>query len=383
MSTSPRLRQLTVAVRVVPPQPILASYQVLASQHKNLKELLEVRSEGGFGSGFVIVHQASPSEEPRVFVVTNQHVVGLAEVATIEFDGEERKWPGQVVFVDRDYDLAVLALDWRGAGESNPPADFGFGFADKDAHDQDEVVAAGYPGIAGEPSYQVTRGHVSNERLMLEINGSKQVHVQHTASIDPGSSGGPLLNEQGQVLGINTMKIHGREAVGLAVPAGAIQQALERALLTLEANEAAQARPIDACEQLLTDLKSGSLQAVERSLSSKLTARQGPLSLGLLPDDGTDWAELFFVSPEDVFLRALSLRVKRTLVTEDERSAAPACQVKEGIAYVVGNGESRPLTFVKEQGRLKLEDAKLIEGATTSFLRPPAKKKTKWRPSLR
>src|SRR5690606_37794656 len=149
-----------VAVRMVPPEPIVASYKALARRHQSLKKILEVQSEGGFGSGFVVVHQKRTADEPRLYVITNQHVVGFAEEASIEFDGDARKWPGRVVYVDRDYDLAVLCLKWEestvaGTSKVQPPVLAGFGLADQGARDEDAVVAAGYPGIAGEPSYQV------------------------------------------------------------------------------------------------------------------------------------------------------------------------------------------------------------------------------------
>ena len=47
------------------------------------------------------------------------------------------------------------------------PFDGGFAIEQAPVHDQDAVVASGYPGIAGDPSYQVTRGYVSNRSVLL------------------------------------------------------------------------------------------------------------------------------------------------------------------------------------------------------------------------
>src|SRR5690606_28710859 len=98
------------------------------------------------------------------------------------------------------------------------------------ARDQQVVIATGFPGMIGRPSYQTTRGYVSNESFRLEEDASRPLtYVQHTAPIDPGSSGGPLTDEGGHVLGVNTMKVTNREAVGLAVPASAILATIRRA----------------------------------------------------------------------------------------------------------------------------------------------------------
>ena len=93
----------------------------------------------------------------------------------------------------------------------------GFALAATPAKDQQTVVATGFPGIIGKPSYQTTKGYVSNESFLLDDGTRPLMYVQHTAPIDPGSSGGPLTDESGKVLGVNTLKITGREAVGLAV----------------------------------------------------------------------------------------------------------------------------------------------------------------------
>ena len=93
------------------------------------------------------------------------------------------------------------------------------------AEDGQDIVAAGFPGLAGKPSWQITKGSVSNANL--HIDKEKSVYIQHTAPIDPGSSGGPLLQKQGDtylIVGINTLKAFWRDNVGLAIPADAISR---------------------------------------------------------------------------------------------------------------------------------------------------------------
>ena len=83
------------------------------------------------------------------------------------------------------------------------------------------IAAAGFPELANKPSWQLTRGSISNARVDVDSHERASRIIQHTASIDPGSSGGPLLlkNAEGkyEILGINTWKAFYREGVGLAI----------------------------------------------------------------------------------------------------------------------------------------------------------------------
>jgi len=95
------------------------------------------------------------------------------------------------------------------------------------------------------PSFQVSPGTVSNAKFGPEGQEAAATtsYVQHTAPIDPGSSGGPLLDGDGRLLGMNTLKLVGRENVGLAIPTARIQAAMLRAdqpaTLTVEHAKAA------------------------------------------------------------------------------------------------------------------------------------------------
>src|SRR5690606_21053089 len=148
-------------------------------------------------------------------------------------DGTRDLLDAEVVHVDPHHDLAVLEVvpDANGRG----PFERGVALETTPAADQQTVIAAGFPGMAGAPSYQVTRGYVSNRRVRRH-DGDLSTYVQHTAPTDPGSSGGPLLSERGRLIGINTLKIRGREGVAFAVPAD----------LVVEALRAAESRPVRA-----------------------------------------------------------------------------------------------------------------------------------------
>ncbi|HVJ19208.1 MAG TPA: serine protease [Polyangiaceae bacterium] len=379
--TTPRpdLRRLTVVVKAQPPRELVAMYRGLAARYKVLKPLFSAHADESFGSGFVMVRREA-AQDLRVFVVTNRHVVGLASEAAVSFEGADVPRVAKVVYVDDVYDLAVLAL------ESADELQGGLSIEPVPARDQDLVVASGFPGIAGKPSYQVTRGYVSNERFSLSDGGSEQHYVQHTAPIDPGSSGGPLTTQDGRLLGVNTLKVRNRENVGLAVPAAVVDQALAEVL---------RGAPRDAraeCEEVVRrlDENAGASLALERSISARMVAEQGLASLSDLPGDGSEWRDRFIDDPTEVFLRAIALRLQSAANTKD--SAAVACTPSGTPGSTTASfktrlgGKERTLTFGLEQSRWKLLQGALSEQTRASFLdeidRPRGPRK-KWKPSLK
>ena len=196
---------------------------------------------GVFGSG-VLVRWRTPSGKTETRVVSNAHVLDGAEEAEI-FDAEgatgegrsasgsevERKkahdkaWKARVLRISNDDDLAVLQIDDSGRA---PPR--GLALRLTPPKDDEAVVAAGFPGLNAQPSFQLSRGTISNATFRTGA-GAFGGYVQHTAAIDPGNSGGPLLDGDGRLLGINTIKVTGRESVGFAIPTARVQIALLRA----------------------------------------------------------------------------------------------------------------------------------------------------------
>lgn len=170
---------------------------------------LSAYKNGSTGSGVVIA-----SDKGR-YILTNRHVVGYAKDVNISFvlrDTTLRFEHCQVLAASQDADLALVRLPDTCA----QPALLLAASAPEDGQD---IVAAGFPGLGGKPSWQITKGAVSNS--YLQIDHQKHPFVQHTAPIDPGSSGGPLLIQTDTgylVLGINTMKAFWRDNVGIAIP---------------------------------------------------------------------------------------------------------------------------------------------------------------------
>ena len=172
--------------------------------------LVAYKNEGTFGSGVVVEHGG------KKYVLTNLHVIGYADKATIIFQLHDKtiRYEHCEVANIGQTDLAAIAL----------PADcemIALPLYAGEIEEDMSIVAAGFPELANKPSWQLTRGIISNARLDVDNRERAMRIIQHTASIDPGSSGGPLLlkNDEGkyEILGVNTWKAFYREGVGLAI----------------------------------------------------------------------------------------------------------------------------------------------------------------------
>lgn len=273
------LRARTVVVHVHPSHRVAALFAAVADRFeqngdKATGAFLRAHASDSFGSGFLVRHEGA------MYAVTNRHVVDLAEEPEIEIEGGVRL-AADVVYTDPLYDLAILAP----RGGPWPKGMQALTVSSLRARDLDEVIATGHPGLGGVPSYQSTRGHVSNASLEL----GRVTYIQHSAPIDPGSSGGPLLSESGKVIGVNAGKAPGRDNVYLAVPAPAVREAL------VHASEAVRARSMPGweaallhatCRSLAGELAANDVSpAIVFSIGSDLVAERGFESLRFLETD--------------------------------------------------------------------------------------------------
>ena len=196
-----------------PERTLMADYSLFmarAGMRGASQALSAYKSEGTFGSG-VVVEQGG-----KKYVLTNLHVIGYAEKATLTFQLHEKTLHYEhceVVNIGT-MDLAAIALPAECEMVALPV------YAGEIEEDI-SIVAAGFPELASKPSWQLTRGSISNARVDVDAHERASRIIQHTASIDPGSSGGPLLlkNAEGkyEILGIITWKAFYREGVGLAI----------------------------------------------------------------------------------------------------------------------------------------------------------------------
>lgn len=155
------------------------------------------------------------------YIVTNSHVVGDSNQYPVKvvFTGrdeneEDKEYPAQIVGYDKRTDIAVLKINATGL----TPAEF----ADSDQLKVgDTVLSLGNPGVAGENfTNTLTKGMVSAVNRTVTMSSINMQYIQTDAAINPGSSGGALLNLYGQVVGINAAKITTTEIEGIcfAIP---------------------------------------------------------------------------------------------------------------------------------------------------------------------
>jgi serine protease Do len=162
----------------------------------------------GLGSGFLITSDG--------VVVTNHHVVAHGRKLTVRLD-DGRRFEAKVLGTDPQTDLAVIKLE---GAKNLPTVKLG---SSKSLEVGDWVLAVGSPqGMLQTASVGIisAKGRGS---LNLYGNGSYVDFIQTDAMISRGSSGGPLFNLQGEVVGINTA-VHGMAGgLGFAVPADQAQ----------------------------------------------------------------------------------------------------------------------------------------------------------------
>lgn len=155
------------------------------------------------------------------YIVTNNHVVKGAEKLIVTLaDGNEEA--AKLIGTDARTDLAVIKIE---VGNHVTPAQFGD--SEKIVVGQ-EVIAIGNP-LGLRFARSVTAGVVSGlNRVLTTEEGFVFRLVQTDAAINPGNSGGALVNLDGQVVGINTVKIaaEGFEGMGFSIPSNQVQKVI-------------------------------------------------------------------------------------------------------------------------------------------------------------
>lgn len=168
------------------------------------------------GSGFII-HRSG-------YIVTNAHVVTRAEKIIVSL-ADGRQLPARIVGGDPECDLAILKVDTQA---DKPLEAIKLGTA-KDLMIGETVIAIGNP-----RGYQhtVTVGVISAVGRTLQFEDDLEFKdlIQTDAAINPGSSGGPLLNIDGQLIGINTAIRGDAQNIGFAISVDRLKSNLPRLL---------------------------------------------------------------------------------------------------------------------------------------------------------
>lgn len=184
------------------------SVEAIAEQIKpSLVKIVQVGRVGmdGLGSGFVV--------DSEGLIATNLHVIGEARQLEVETSNGETHEVVEITATDSHWDLALLRIDKKGL----KPLPLG----DSDSVRQGAaIVAMGNPqGLA----FSIVEGVVSAIREINEIP-----MIQLALPIERGNSGGPLLDRQGHVVGILTLKSARTENLGFAMPVNELKSLIEK-----------------------------------------------------------------------------------------------------------------------------------------------------------
>lgn len=156
-------------------------------------------TQQSLGSGVIV--------DSRGYILTNNHVVKEANEITVTLlDG--RKFKGKVVGADPKTDLALIKVD---AKDNLPIARLG---------NSDEVKIGSWAIAIGNPfglDHTITVGVISAKGRAIGVAEYEDL-IQTDASVNPGNSGGPLVNIHGEIIGINTAIVAGGQGIGFAIP---------------------------------------------------------------------------------------------------------------------------------------------------------------------
>lgn len=177
----------------------------------------------GSGSGFVY-----KEDENQGYVITNHHVIeGATSVKVVNMEGQSVE--AKVLGSDEYADIAVLSMDLSGVmsiAEIGDSSELDLG---------DTLFTVGTP-VGNAYRGTVTKGILSGKDRTISVqsstgNGSYVMSVLQTdAAINPGNSGGPLVNINGEVIGVNSLKLveDEIEGMGFAIPIELVMASVEK-----------------------------------------------------------------------------------------------------------------------------------------------------------
>lgn len=171
----------------------------------------------GLGSGIVVTEDG--------YILTNEHVSGSKYGKCYVTFENGSNYNADVVWSDSDLDLAIVKINAKGLKYAN--------LGDSNSIKIGEsVYAIGNP-IGFEFQKTVTSGIISALNRTIKFEEEENTIymsnlIQTDATINPGNSGGPLINSEGNVIGINSVKITSAEGIGFAIPINIVKPIIKR-----------------------------------------------------------------------------------------------------------------------------------------------------------
>lgn len=234
------------------------------------------KQEIGGGSGFLVTEDG--------YVVTNAHVVSDTEADYTVFLNDETEFEAEVVATDTLLDIAVLKID----GDDFPYLEFG----DSDALQVGQTVVA-IGNALGEFRNTVSVGVVSGlSRDLTASSGSGESErlidvIQTDAAVNPGNSGGPLLDLSGKVIGVNVATSLNGENISFALPATEVKKAVD----SIRENGRV-VRAYLGVRYVLIDEDMKKANALEVDYGALILRSQNGKELGVVPGSPADKAGL-------------------------------------------------------------------------------------------
>jgi serine protease Do len=190
--------------------------------------IVQIATPYSTGTGFFLRNHG--------LIVTNHHVVEGNQAVVIE-GAKFKKQLARVRYIDSKYDLAFLDAPIN--GEELPNIYLGI---TKTLRERDAVTAIGHPfGL----KFSLKSGIVSNTAELM--NGIPYLHID--AALNPGNSGGPLVDTEGEVVGINTFVIQNGDNTGFSLPVRFLKDTLDQ-FLEAKSNNSSRCT---ACMNILTE----------------------------------------------------------------------------------------------------------------------------------
>ena len=171
-----------------------------------IKGVVSVITDRTQGSGTIITSDG--------YIVTNYHVIrDSGSLAVVTYN--KNIYHAEFIGAETKNDVAVIKINVTGLNNLN------FGNSDN-AKIGEKVIALGNPAGLG---FSVTEGIISQKDRVL-FSGTAPL-LQTDVPVNPGNSGGPLLNTNGKVIGINRLKIKGYEGLGFATPSNYVAEIVD------------------------------------------------------------------------------------------------------------------------------------------------------------
>lgn len=167
--------------------------------------VIQIATPHSTGTGFYLRGES--------LIVTNEHVV-RDNRSVIVYNSKLQKQLAEVIYVDPKYDLAFI----------RPPHQIDVPLValrlDPQPTEGEPIIAIGHP---FDLNYTTTKGIISNTQHLLE----DVPYLQHDAALNPGNSGGPLIDAAGNIIGINTFIVKDGNNIGFSLPARLLANTIE------------------------------------------------------------------------------------------------------------------------------------------------------------